>query len=338
MITVEKIKELVPKQACCSGLSLARCGDVANIKFTQIDTTLSLSGVVHAEMKALIWYTVSASFNLINGVVSSFSGSPKCTCVARDNFDFNKRCCKHAAALLYGALALLRFPSCQQFPKLFQRPGMKKFASSPAETQEQVRYNLSWPDLIHQLQSPPPKKRSWSSSYDKVVTEPLLKKTRFSHSTVASLKAQLKELGLPISGKKAVLIDRLKNHRNNNDNDNDISVGDTVSSESKGSSESTDSSEDTESVSSEYSQSSLIPVDVNNVSLPFNPDDFRKISLPVDINFHGDGWFCGKVEKLFPAQILITFCNGDPSVRLKPVINEIQICYHSPQLKLAHFH
>ena len=55
-----------------------------------------------------------------------------------------------------------------------------------------------------------PTKRRRSAKAAKAAAGPSAKKSR-SKMTVPELKAELKKLGLPVSGKKAVLLERLKN-------------------------------------------------------------------------------------------------------------------------------
>jgi hypothetical protein len=45
-------------------------------------------------------------------------------------------------------------------------------------------------------------------------------------------------------------------------------------------------------------------------------DNMRTVEKLVDVNFHKDGWFCGRIKSLSSKQVAVSFVNGDPDKRL----------------------
>jgi hypothetical protein len=65
--------------------------------------------------------------------------------------------------------------------------------------------------------------------------------------------------------------------------------------------------------------------------------EFRKKDVRVDVYFDNEvkHWFCGWVSEVHPVQISILFANGDRSVRMKPVADQIRLSRHDPQLRIG---
>ena len=60
---------------------------------------------------------------------------------------------------------------------------------------------------------------------------------------------------------------------------------------------------------------------------------FRTIDSKVDVNFHQDGWWCGKIKVVHGTQVTVNFANeGEAPIRLIPISGEIRKCQHRPQL------
>jgi SAP domain. len=209
--SLETIKNHFPPQAYRKGISLVSQGDVAGLVKDQItENMVRVRGFVHSEKSATIWYSVSISFQIDNESVLP----PNCVCAAAPNQSF-KQYCKHACALLLACIALRDFAEVSEPPKLFSRPNMKRFATACPRLQMKVDYHLTWSEILNRMKNSPPKKRVYSSNYDHFQTEPHPKKkkpnpTSLSEQTVNELKIKLREKGLPVSGKKAVLIERLQ--------------------------------------------------------------------------------------------------------------------------------
>jgi len=89
-----------------------------------------------------------------------------CVCLAEGNL----RYCKHVAALVWSLYALNNHREEETAPKLFRRPGIKKFQNACAEVKTQVDYGKTWTDFVGAIETGPAKKRSYATSYSKFVT------------------------------------------------------------------------------------------------------------------------------------------------------------------------
>ena len=95
------------------------------------------------------------------------------TCVCKNSMNkFGPLYCKHIAALLFALYVLTHHFSDTKFPKGFECTNMKQFNGACKKLRLQVNFFLTWQQLISNLQTPPPKKRQFSSSYNKIYTEP----------------------------------------------------------------------------------------------------------------------------------------------------------------------
>lgn len=75
-------------------------------------------------------------------------------------------------------------------------------------------------------------------------------------------------------------------------------------------------------------------IDESKKAIIFNFDAsvFLKQGKKVDVKFDNKFWYCGEIERVTKKQVLVKIVNGDESVRMKPVPNEIRVCSHEPQL------
>ena len=217
--TLHDIKNFVPKQAYRLGKRSVACGDVAGFSVHQNnevgkEETAIYSAFIHSEKTATKWFKVQ----VIRGKNDVFE-SPECTCFAAKN----ERKCKHISALLLTIFVLLHHRNDFSPPKSFRRPNMKVFDSACAELQHEVGYHLKWPDIIKRIESIPPKKRDYATTYDTFVTvytpshKPKPKKNPLNPNdmTVKVLKEKLRERKLSLKGNKAELLLRLKEVMNN---------------------------------------------------------------------------------------------------------------------------
>jgi hypothetical protein len=205
--SLQYLQENLPKQSFRLGKTLVSCGDVANIK--QFEGIGCFVGSVHSEKSAAKWYTK------VQVDTNTFSDS-KCVCYAHTN----PRKCKHIAAVLIALVALRDYSDAADFPEPFQRVGLKKFNTASPGLKEKISFDLTWPNIITQLGLPPPKKRSYATSNDKMISTPQSKGRKkrkitgkLEDMTCVELKEELKKLNLPTSGLKAVLVQRLRDAR-----------------------------------------------------------------------------------------------------------------------------
>jgi hypothetical protein len=214
-LSYDSLKESIPTQAFRLGRSLISCGDVAGLKTSDItETSVKVSGFVHSEKNAIRWYKVSTTLGLVGAQILS----PECVCIASANMRDYKRPCKHISALLLALIADRDYRNDLEAPKIFARTNMKRFAGAPKKLQSQVDYGLTWPDIIAKIRGDVPKKREYSSNYNKLITttqvaQPKKKRKiegQYETYTNELLKSELKSKGMKTSGKKSELIKRLR--------------------------------------------------------------------------------------------------------------------------------
>jgi hypothetical protein len=176
-------------QANSDGKKLVACGDVSGLMhygpyYDTVNIITNGGGYywstafVHSSHKADKYYQASIWYE--NG--GYFGGN--CVCLAEEN----SRYCKHVAALVWSLYALKHHRADVKAPKIFMRPGIKKFANACDEVKVQVDYNKSWGDFVVGIEKAPAKKRSYASSYSKFVTESEVKQKRLETKTKAAAK------------------------------------------------------------------------------------------------------------------------------------------------------
>jgi hypothetical protein len=190
-------------------------GDVWQVeKVEATDLSITFSCIVHAEKHSAKLYTTTVTLSLASlNVLGS-------TSVCKNSMNkFGPLYCKHIAALLFALYVLTHHFSDMKFPKGFEHTNMKQFSGACKKLQLQVNFFLTWQQLISNLQTPPPKKRQFSSSYNKIYTEPEppTKKRKVSEGgdpllakKVDELKSLCRERNLKVGGKKAELVERLR--------------------------------------------------------------------------------------------------------------------------------
>jgi hypothetical protein len=206
-VTELVINRLVPAQAFRIGKNLAKAGDVAGLKKSSNNGILKLECFVHSEKTASSWYHSSLSLNQR----CEFEAVPICTCKARKNYQQNQRCCKHTSALLWGYLISTTYGDELVTPKPFRRANMKRFEKANAKLQQQVRYGITWPEIVKRIREEPPKKREWANNYDKFIRVPVEKKKKKRDFRKSEIVEKLRALSLPVSGNKPDLLARLNN-------------------------------------------------------------------------------------------------------------------------------
>jgi hypothetical protein len=214
ILSLESLESRLPTQAFRLGKSIVSCGDVAGLKMLQTleSPEVIVTGYVHSEKRAVVWYSVSFKFNSLDGSISS----PECVCVARDNMTDLGRPCKHISALLLAIIAHRDYQNFTEAPKIFRRSNMNRFAGAPPMLKDKLDYEMSWSNLLSQIVGSVPKKRLHSTSYNKLLrTQQHSKKKKkkddndLSSFTVKELQSKLRTKGLSTTGKKKELIDRL---------------------------------------------------------------------------------------------------------------------------------
>ena len=204
-LSLEELERVVPKQAFWIGKSIVGCGDVSGIKISQSGGMKSCSGFIHSEKTAKRWYQVTCTI-LSDGSITN----PSCVCRASANMRSHSRCCKHVSALMLSLYALENFQNMDEYPKIFRRPNMKRFAGASPYLQEKVEFHLSWEEVLSRMTKEAPKKRSYSSSYDVFQTgRTPQKKVRKSTPrpdylgwTCEKLREKLREKGENFLGRK----------------------------------------------------------------------------------------------------------------------------------------
>ena len=142
-----------------------------------------VQGTCHAEMKAADWYTASLTFSSSSSNILSST----CTC-ENERKGAAITYCKHKGALLFSILALTLYSSPS--PKLFSRKNMDVFDGADPKLQQQVLYGTTWEENLQRMVSPVPKKRAFSSSYNKVITDlnPAKKKRKIADHSLYDKK------------------------------------------------------------------------------------------------------------------------------------------------------
>ena len=125
-----------------------------------------VQGTCHAEMKGADWYTTSLTFSSSSSNILSST----CTC-ENERKGAAVTYCKHKGALLFSILALTLYSSSPSTPKLFRQKNMDVFDGADPKLQQQVLYGMTWEANFQRMVSPVPKKRAFSSSYNKVITD-----------------------------------------------------------------------------------------------------------------------------------------------------------------------
>ena len=95
---------------------------------------------------------------------------------------------------------------------------MRQFQNASNSMKEEVDYDLNWQGVIARILKVPPKKQSYSSSYDVYVTEfhPRKKKkvvdmTYYATWSIAMIKEELRKRNIRPVGNKKELIEQLRN-------------------------------------------------------------------------------------------------------------------------------
>ena len=212
-LSLEELEKVVPKQAFRIGKSIVGCGDVSGIKISQSGETKTCSGFIHSEKTAKRWYQVTCTIFSNGSVVN-----PSCVCHASPNMRTHSCCCKHVSALLLSLYALENCKNLNKHPKIFRRPNMNRFAEASPYLQEKVEFHLTWEDVLSRMTMDPPKKRSYSSSYDVFQTGSTpQKRARRSTPradylgwTCEKLREKLREKGENFFGRREELVERWK--------------------------------------------------------------------------------------------------------------------------------
>jgi len=198
------------KQGFRFGKRMAASGDVRGLTLEVKQGVIYATATVHSHVFADLWYK-NVTVQLGEKIMAS-----DCNCEGSKLPSIH---CKHICALLFGLFLLKHHSDKESPPAGFKRPNMTRYQNLSDNVKKRVKFDLSWPQLISELLIDAEVQRVGRTNKDRFQTAKKTGKPKPKHpatleaTPVVELKKILAGLGLEQKGTKAVLIQRIVQHR-----------------------------------------------------------------------------------------------------------------------------